>query len=492
MENLSLQAIRNKIEQLRTERKYEEALKYAESLQRKYFSDLNFDDWFAKGICHFYLDQHKEATEAYGHALEHEPDNFPAMSNRGISFLRIGKIEEAFKLFLKAFDLNPNIGPAWWTIGQFFLYQTRITKDLYTLLQTPGVIQKVEGFNYGFLTKAVNAFRHAIKIMPTYEDDNVYLIDETEVPIKELLSFCKDVSDMSINEILQVEDFKREGIFNLPCYKCETLLELIRKEQSVRGPFYFNLPGVVCCNCTHDLLNEIPDPPGLLGAEELPLDMACNIVRDYDFILDINTSVNFFCVLFKGEPRIYDVGAIRLHSNGYVDQAFEILDRGLSECENIDQLLIEKAAMLGMEGKPEEGLPLLENVKDRSKNRYFTIKGKLLHNCGGDIDAAGKCWEQAMESDRDNGVLWINLGNYYLISKKDYKAAEKHYSEACKIFPECEAFYAFLGDSLFFQNRFKEAFEHYKKALSLPETYENHHQGVKKMLKECEKKLTSN
>lgn len=102
---------------------YLEALKYSILLLKylvKKKQKVTFDDWFRKGLCHFFLNQHEKAIECYACALEIDHTNFQAIVNKATSLLSVNRINDAFKLFKEAFKINPNIGSAWYKRAHLF------------------------------------------------------------------------------------------------------------------------------------------------------------------------------------------------------------------------------------------------------------------------------------------------------------------------------------------------------------------------------------
>ena len=211
-------------------------------------------------------------------------------------------------------------------------------------------------------------------------------------------------------------------MIKIGCVRCNSLVEVNTKRDVIDGTVYINIPGVVCPDCIDDILDEIPDPPGLVGFKQLSLKVACEMVANNTFINDIIKSVKFFCSLFKGFPEIYDQGAVRLHMNGLVSEGYEILDRGIKECKNVDLLLVEKAAFLDMDNKPEDAINVLTRVKNHNANRYYIIYGNLLRKIDR-WDEAATYWKKAIPTDKHDIVGWNNLGYYYLNVKKDFASA---------------------------------------------------------------------
>jgi len=188
------------------------------------------------------------------------------------------------------------------------------------------------------------------------------------------------------------------------CVQCAEEIVLGQQEEKILGQICINLPGVLCPNCVDNLLDEVPDPPGLIMQRDIDLGGAVSVLSELAFIRPLDKSVLFFCELFKGHPEIYDAGAVRLHREGFLKEAYQILDRGIHEAESKDALHLEKAAFLGMENRNKEALESLDNVMNQEIDRYSAIKGNILKGLGR-WDEAAVCWQKGLHRDRDDKVL---------------------------------------------------------------------------------------
>jgi tetratricopeptide (TPR) repeat protein len=100
---------------------YEKSLDFCCSLHKEHEAELTSADMINKGLCHFRLDQEEEAIGCYDRALQIEPDNIIALTNKAVSLYNLGKIEESFRLFGQVLTRNPNVFPAWYYIGMYNL-----------------------------------------------------------------------------------------------------------------------------------------------------------------------------------------------------------------------------------------------------------------------------------------------------------------------------------------------------------------------------------
>jgi len=271
----------------------------------------------------------------------------------------------------------------------------------------------------------------------------------------------------------------------MKCHVCAEKITLRRQGDEIIGRLFINIPAVTCGDCVEDLLQAVPDPPGLLGVTQLGEEDAVGYINTGEFYRDLKSSVTFFCTLFENSSSIYDSAAVRLHSSGYPEEAFEILNKGLKNCTDKDVILLEKAALQGMADQPREGLETLEKIKDRSISRYFTVKGNLILKMG-EWDEAAKCWEMAIESDPKDDIPWGNLGHYLLHVRKNYPEAERHYFKAAQVMPDIQGYRAYLADSLYFQGKLMEALENYRKAENLPIESDELLESITKMISVCE------
>jgi len=195
---MSLEDLREKRNQLFEEEEYGQALACSKTILDKYGKEADFQDWLSRGVIQFHLEQYRDAIDSYNRALKMTPNSFQAMSNKAICLLRmsnkaicllrIKRTNEAFELFRKALRTNPDIGPAWFNLGQYFL-------------------EKIEKrYNLDLYCRAVNCFRNAVRIVPAYAKDLVYLNIPNEEPspvrVEYILELGRTVEKMTADKIL--------------------------------------------------------------------------------------------------------------------------------------------------------------------------------------------------------------------------------------------------------------------------------------------------
>jgi len=165
------------------EGQFDQAIPLSVNLIEQLGSKATFEDWFANGVCHFKLDQNTEAVESYNKALALDSKNFQAMANKGISLLRLDRVDEAFRSFREAFSMCPDIGPAWLNIA------------FYHMANSDKIALAYE--------KAVNAFRRAVKVCPPFGEARVYMPQlEAYGTVGYLLNFAESVPDIEDEKVL--------------------------------------------------------------------------------------------------------------------------------------------------------------------------------------------------------------------------------------------------------------------------------------------------
>jgi tetratricopeptide (TPR) repeat protein len=180
---LNARQVRNTIKKHMQEGEFHKALPLCESLVKHLGAKVTFDDWFAKGVCHFKLDQNAEAVESFNMALSLDDQNFQAIANKGISLLRLDRANEAFYVFREALSKCPRIGPVWFNIG---FYHIAISNEV-----------------IGAYEKGVNAFRRAVKAHPSFTEARVYISQlEAYGTVGYLLKFAEGVPDMEDVQVL--------------------------------------------------------------------------------------------------------------------------------------------------------------------------------------------------------------------------------------------------------------------------------------------------
>ncbi|MCX8013983.1 MAG: tetratricopeptide repeat protein [Rectinema sp.] len=279
------------------------------------------------------------------------------------------------------------------------------------------------------------------------------------------------------------------------CPACNTVLD---KRMSAEGHcidcrLVMNIPALVCEGpCVDELLDMVPDPPGLVSVNLITPELAVSTLLEMSFLHDIKTAARFFVQLFPSNARVWDAAAVRLHREGEQNAAYAILRKGIRQCDDPSRMKVELAAMMGMDSKPEQGLRIIKDA-DPNTERYHFIKGNLLRALGR-WEKAAACWIQAIKSDPADDIAWNNLGFYLSRVCKRYEDAEQHFRKACDMFPNARHFRAYLGDALYFQGKYKEALEHYRMALSIEENSScfgtRLDRDIQRMIRECQKALS--
>ena len=249
--------------------------------------------------------------------------------------------------------------------------------------------------------------------------------------------------------------------------------------------FVLNIPGIVCNgDCSLDLLDTVPDPPGLVCVVEITPTKAASAMMQMQFIEGTEAVVDFFLQLFPTSAEVMDIAAIRLYQEGEKRRAYDILEKGIEHCDDADKLRIELAVLCGMDGASLLGLQLMQDVSPDTF-RYHVIKGNL-HRAADQWGEAADCWKMAIETDPSDEVAWFNLGYFLLSVEERFSDAEQHFLAACDAFPAERRFRAFLGDSLFFQKRKTDALKEYHRALPMQGGDSQFEDTLRSMINQCE------
>ncbi len=166
------------------EEEYLKSMQQCVELATEHGEELNFDDIFKKGLCHFKLEEDAEATGCFSKALEREPDNVMALTDKGICLFNLGKIQESFEVFNQAMKINPNVFPPYYYIGMHYMQVFQQTGDLKAM------------------EKMVNAYRPVLAQAPDFgplimHDPN----KDADYTLDLFLMLHDDVKEMTIDEL---------------------------------------------------------------------------------------------------------------------------------------------------------------------------------------------------------------------------------------------------------------------------------------------------
>lgn len=255
------------------------------------------------------------------------------------------------------------------------------------------------------------------------------------------------------------------------CINCESMVHIKKQDGTIsvhrhHGIISINLPGIICASCIDDVLENVPDPPGIICLNTLSCTNALDYVANGDFISDSMSSVKFLIELFPESIDMYDNSAVRLYREGYQSEALGLLEYGIRTLKNCGQLLLEKAAMLDMNGESQRAMVYFDKISDQSLHSYYLVKGNILKNMNKWQEAA-EAWEYDISSGRQNYLAFNNLGYYLLHVCKDYARAQSHYRQAIEVFPTEYRFIAYLGDSLCFDNKINAGLPYLQNALDM-------------------------
>lgn len=272
----------------------------------------------------------------------------------------------------------------------------------------------------------------------------------------------------------------------IPCLCCQRMLniELVGNAYRSEGQITLNLPGVLCAgSCIDEMLDQVPDPPGLISVYELSCEDASAALLEISLLTSPESAAAFFLNLFPSSAGVIRSAAIHLHISGEIDLAYRVLEEYCRGSDNPHGIMLELAGFYGRDGKPKAALCLLEEIPEKT-TRYHVIKGNVYRQAG-EWSKASECWKKATITDPSDKIAWYCLGHYLMHIKKSHFEAEKHFRCACQIFPEERKLRAYVGDSLFFQGKKDDAYKEYMAAMELEEEDDDFEISLKKMIEAC-------
>src|ERR1035438_951341 len=108
------------------------------------------------------------------------------------------------------------------------------------------------------------------------------------------------------------------------------------------------------------------------------------------------------------------------------------------------------------------------------KDPVLRNKMGIAHHQFNQLDAARKCYEQAIKLKPDYSEAINNLGTVYF-ANKSYRRAVSQYKKALKLAPESASIHSNLGTAYYARNQLALANEEYRIAVKLdPEVFEHH------------------
>ena len=126
----NIQEIINKAKKLKSEEKFEEAIKILQNFsQNESQSDIIkktlIDVLFSYGgyLNDDYVVEYEKAVEIFKRILEIEPKNYKALYNLGIGYFNLGQIENALNAYNEAIAIKPDYKHCYYNIG--LIYETK-------------------------------------------------------------------------------------------------------------------------------------------------------------------------------------------------------------------------------------------------------------------------------------------------------------------------------------------------------------------------------
>lgn len=124
-------------------------------------NDQNSFAIFNKANICWYLERYKDAIQLYLEYLEHEPDNYEAMTYLAESYARIGEDEKAQKYYNDAIDINSDFPESWYGLGVIAYNNNEADQCIKYLLVATS--KDPENSEYWFLLGKAFVLKHETK-----------------------------------------------------------------------------------------------------------------------------------------------------------------------------------------------------------------------------------------------------------------------------------------------------------------------------------------
>jgi len=181
---MKIEDLRHLIDMHFDKEEYNDALESCVALAAEHAGKMTFDDMFKKGLCHLKLDEDAEAIGCFNKALDMQPDNIMALTNKGTCLYNMGRIEDAFKIFNQTIKQNPNVFPPWYYIGMYHLKIYSETGDKKAM------------------EKLVNAYRRVIFMAPDIGGFPMHdPVKDIDYRLETFVAVHDDIRDMPVDEL---------------------------------------------------------------------------------------------------------------------------------------------------------------------------------------------------------------------------------------------------------------------------------------------------
>jgi SpoIID/LytB domain protein len=197
--------------------------------------------------------------------------------------------------------------------------------------------------------------------------------------------------------------------------------------------------------------------------------------------------IGIFCLFFSGwfsvevypQDNYLDLAAL-FKENGEYEKAINVLT---PVCEENADPKIKKylSKLYYLNGDSKKSLQLLEQIK--KKDWYSFLYLGLIYQDLGEVDLAVKFYRKSLRLRQTSIALWrLAKISYY---NQDYKEAAKNFSQVISFDSSIRLTHYYLGDCYLKENKFKDAYSYFSKAVN----FYPHIEEIKQKLETVKKNI---
>lgn len=376
-----------------------------------------------KGLSYDRLGRSEEALLFYDRALQISPADATALCNKGVALDNLGKTDEALACYEEALRLNPLLAEAWTNKGIILDALRRTQESLACYEKAIEVNPRyIDAWmnrgatlaSTGRLTEALESFDTALEISPEFAGGWLTrgaALLELGLPAEALTSFNRSLSlDENLTEswngkgtaLALLEQYDKA----LRCF--QRAIELMPQNVDAlrgMGNVFLNLNRLQdALDCFQEVLAVNPDDLEALGGEGTVLaamGREKEALECFDQILEL-------CPM---DAEMWKLKAATLIAMKKPEQALEAAEKATEILPGDPEAWKKKAMIFASLGQMEHALKASEKAIACSPgdSEAWVIRGGI-YNALGDLKEATRCYDRAINLNPNQPRFWVSKG----------------------------------------------------------------------------------